>query len=731
MEFYARSENSAGQKETVAHHILKVSEYAEKNASHFNKGYEGRIVGKTHDFGKYGLLFRKVLSHEETGINHEMAGAILVGLQYRKTSLELRIVIASHHKGLCFHDLMTPENYFAENSRDSYGRRMSIASANEFSDAYRHFENEIGIDSTPIKAPVYNCCVNPKIEQMLYIRMLLSALVDADYTASAEHFNIDYGSLSTGTTLDALLYKNNLDIFRENIKNASEAHSEINLIRDEVYKDCLSAAETSPGFFTLTAPTGTGKTLALLAFALTHAHKWKKRRIIIILPFLSLIEQNAAQYSAICPSLLEDHSQSIFDEASRLYSERWSADVIVTTSVKFFEGLFRDKPTDCRRLHNISDSVIIFDETQSLPYHLVNSTIETMNALCHSYNCTVLFSTATQPAYNFRENLKWNPREIIQDVNKLFEKTKRVKVSWRLSEATSFTSIAEDMADSKSCCVIVNMKRHSARLFSLLYDRLSNERDSIFHVSTDMCVSHRKEVIEQVTYRIENGLPCRLVSSQCIEAGIDLDFDKVYRALAPLDAIIQSAGRCNRNGRLEFGEVIVFIPEEERYPDDYYQNAANMVRTMIGEHEIDINNPEHIKEYYYYLYSEFKRDKPKLEEAFENLDFAEVSKQYKLISNAGYNVIVPYAGERDLFEEISAAVRETGLTPELMARARPITVSVYGDKIKDVAERLYFKSIKPGRMKDKSNWFILLDHTLYSEQTGLQIEETASLNTVF
>lgn len=731
MEYYARSENAEGKKETIVHHILKVAKYAETNASYFKKGYEARIVGKAHDFGKYGKRFQQVLLQEESKINHEMAGSFLVKTLYKKASPELQIVIASHHKGLDCHVLDTIDNYFRENYIDPYGRKMSIASIEEFKEAMKLFEEEIGYDKEPVKKSEYTCCKNDRIERMLYMRMLLSALVDADYTASAEHFNEDYGELSTGSQLDTEQYLNNLYNFRYKIKESSNADPEINVIRDKVYQDSLDAAKEPPGLFTLTAPTGTGKTLALLAFALEHAKRWNKRRIIIVLPFLSIIEQNAAQYAAICPGLLEDHSQSVFTENTRMYSERWSTDVIVTTSVKFFEGLFKDKPADCRRLHNVSDSIIIFDEAQSLPYSLVGATIETMNALCYSYHCTVLFSTATQPVFNYRDDVKWNPKEIIQDIDSLFQATKRVKIDWRLSQKTSFESIVEDMTQYDSCCVIVNMKKHSVELFKLLQDKFINDQESVFHISTDMCVTHRKDVVEQIKDRLRKSLSCRVVSTQCIEAGVDLDFEKVYRALAPLDAIIQSAGRCNRNGKMKVGEVLVFVPEEETYPDNYYENAANMVRTLVGKHEIDISNPNHIREYYSYLYSTFDKDKPELIEAINSLDFSKTSKEYKLISSAGNNVFVRYRGKEELFNKISAVVREKGLTPAIIEMARPISVTVYGDKIEEVAERLYFKSVKHNKKDGKSNWFILLDQNLYNDKTGLQIEKTASLNTIY
>lgn len=730
MKFYARTANSRGETETVDCHSNKVANYTEKNASHFGKAYEGKILGKYHDLGKYGILFQKVLAHEENKVNHEYAGSLLVKKLYKNTSIELQVVIAAHHKGLNYEDTTLIEQYFKENFMDRYGRRMSISSFEEFKNMIQYFKKDVGFDNKSIENPKYDCCKNYKIEKMLYMRMLLSALVDADYTASAEHFKEDFGQISTGASLDSKAYLENLNNFRNEIKKKSNADTKINRIRDQVFDACVEAAKLTPGTFTLTASTGTGKTLALLAFALHHAKEWNKRRIIIVLPYLSIIEQNAKQYAKICPHLIEDHSQSTFDEITRLYSERWSADVIVTTSVKFFEGLFRDKPTDCRRLHNITNSVIIFDEAQSLPHNLVGSTIETINALCQNYNCSVLFSTATQPAYQFRKDLNWKPREIIGNIMSLFGETKRINVEWRLEKETSFETIAKEMSQSRSCCTIVNMKKHSVELFNLLKSRLLEE-EGLFHISTDMCVAHRKKVLEQINHHLKNGLPCRLVSTQCIEAGVDLDFDKVYRALAPLDAIIQSAGRCNRNGRLENGEVVVFVPSDESYPDDNYGNAANIVKELAKEYEIDISNPKHIEDYYSYLFKNLKGDKEELVQAINNIDFSEVSKQYKLVSNEGYNVIVPYTHEKALFDEVLLLARESGLTPEIVKKARPVSVTVYGDKVEEVAERLYFKPMGYGKKKGKSNWFILLDNKFYNKDTGLQIEKTASLDTIF
>ncbi len=731
MEYYARSANKNGEKETVIHHVCQVAHYAEENAGHFDKRMEGRLAGLFHDFGKMGHLFQEVLENNETKVNHEMAGAEIVRRIFgEEKSFKIQMVICAHHKGL---DVSLPSSlqyYFDEDYKDKYGRKMSIKDTEEFVKDYQYFMKEIQSKVQAYKSDKYVCCKNFRIEEMLATRMLFSALVDADYTASAEHYDPDINEQSTGETLNPKLLLDRLYAIRDEIKSNSKANIEVDRLRDQVFLDCIEAARKQSGLFTLTAPTGMGKTLALLAFALKHAQVHNKRRIIIILPFLSIIEQNAKQYRNICNTLLEDHSQTEYDENSRLYADRWRADIIVTTSVKFFESLFNDRPSVCRRIHSISDSVIVFDEAQSLPYTLIGATIESMNALCIQYKCSVVFSTATQPAYEYRNDLVWNPIEIIQNSQALFQATKRVNISWYIQEKRSLNDLALQMMDSHSCCTIVNMKGHASELFHSLSRACQKESESLFHISTDMCIAHREDTMKEINRRLSAQQSCRLVSTQCIEAGVDLDFDRVYRALAPLDAIVQSAGRCNRNGRLTLGEVEVFVPEDERYPDIAYENAANIVKLLLREKEIDINNPEHMREYYKYLYQQFNQDKEELTNAINHLDYEKVSSEYKLIPNKGNTVIVPYIGRIVLFKEICEQIRAEGLSPSVMKKAQPITVTVFGNKIADIAEQLNFKSTRRGMKGGKSNWYILLDDSLYDEKTGLKITKSTSLDTI-
>ncbi|MFA5153795.1 MAG: CRISPR-associated helicase Cas3' [Clostridia bacterium] len=727
MDFYSRPPNARGETETIPEHTLKVASYAEQNANFFDKGYEAKIIGKFHDFGKYGILFQKVLLREEQKINHEAAGSLLMSKIYCNTK-ELQVVIEAHHKQIDYHCVIQDNQYFNKDYKDKYGRRMSIESIEEFRSLICLFNEQIGIDKEAISNPIYNHSINNKLEKMLYIRMMLSALVDADYTAASEHTEKNDNISPYAEKINSEQYLMNLLKFRDNIIKSSNANTLINKIRNEIFDKCISSAQLNPGLFTLTAPTGTGKTLSLLAFALAHCNKWKKRRIFIILPFLSIIEQNAAQYKEICPNLLEDHSQTEYTESTRLYSDRWNAEIIVTTSVKFFESLFKGKPPECRKLHNLSDSVIVFDEAQSLPHDLLGVSIETINLLCSQYNCTVLFSTATQPCFKYRKDLNWEPTEIINNIEDIYKTVKRVNINWKLETPMSFESIAIDMIRSNSCCTIVNVKKHAVVLFNILETKLPSSQDYLFHISSDMCVAHRKDIISKIKAKQKNNQPCLLVSTQCIEAGVDLDFNSMYRTLAPLESIIQSAGRCNRNGNNEIGNVVVFIPEEEKYPGTYYNNAANIVKLLVKEQGIDINNINDMDRYYSYLFKQFNADKNALSTAVDNMDFEEVTNQYQLIPNTVYNVIVPYENKIELFNEVVKDIRENGLSNKAIAKARPITVNTYYKQIEDVSERLYFKA-KSSRQEDFStNWFILLDSKFYDKNLGLQISNDINIS---
>ena len=374
-----------------------------------------------------------------------------------------------------------------------------------------------------------------------------------------------------------------------------------------------------------------------------------------MLPFLTLTEQSAKTYRDILPHVLEDHSQSNLTDQERQFSARWRYPVIITTSVRFFESLFSSKPSDCRKLHNIANSVILFDEAQSLPPELTEASLIAVRELCRSYGCTTVFSTATQPDYCqiHRLGSRWAPREILPDYEKYYSTLKRTDAEWRLEQAIPLEIIAEEMLKEQNVCAIVNLRRHARKLFRLLQENCAEEE--LFMISTDLCPAHRSDVIAMIKARQKEGLRCVVVSTQCIEAGVDLDFSVVFRALAPLDSIVQAAGRCNRNGRQQ-GSVVIFEPDEPGglYPRDWnnwYHNAAQTTKRLNSDKMIDIGDPKDIHRYYSALFAGL-RDQSNLQRAVEELDYSKTAQEYRLIKNDEIRVIVPFIGSIKEYNEI-------------------------------------------------------------------------------
>ena len=691
---------------------------AERFGNAFGCGKEARVAGTLHDFGKYSQAFQNKLNGtEHRSIDHAACGAsylymIRKGDKYRA----IAEAINGHHDGLVGFDRNMGRGYA------NAGKTVALSSKEEYIAASAAFRSDFPdfspkLDATP---------PTDQLERMLYTRMLFSCLVDADYTCSARNDDPEYIKCSENTQFDADELLSRLYNYRSNKVKAGKEDNELNRLRDELFERCGSAGETEPGLFTLTAPTGTGKTLALLHFALRHCEAHNKNRIIIVLPFLTLAEQNAAIYREIIPDILVDHSLSELPDEARLLAERWSTPVIITTSVRFFEALFADKPTDCRKLHNISDSVVVFDEAQSLPPELTQASLRAVNELCSRYKCTMLFSTATQPDFAAIKGLEWRPREIVPDNEKIYRALERVQVEWRIQSDMPLETIADEMAELQNVCVIVNLRRHARIIVERLLAVCPG--DEIWFLTTDLCPTHRTAVVETIKERLKNGLPCRVIATQCIEAGVDLDFVVLYRALAPLDSIIQAAGRCNRNGKPEKGQVIVFTPEDRsQYPDNWYHNAAEVVKSMLPP--FSISDPKNIREYYRRLFR-YAQDKPKLTEAIEAHSYSDVRREYRLIPKRGIQILVPYPGCRELFDETAARLKENGLTPYDLKHSAPITVSSFAADIDVYAEQIPY--IKNGKQRE-SDFYVLREQYLscYSEKTGLCLPNEAEIISIF
>lgn len=745
---YAKSKLPNGNQPTVQEHLSAVAEKAGEYGREVGAEQEARLAGQLHDFGKYGDLFQRLLVRTEQGIDHALPGAAFLAARKKKEYNPILEVISAHHSELVSAGLLGEKLKKSVESDEPVvtltGKRSALSGMKEYQDAcicfHRDFPDFILpkiLKQTPeaLEEDYYT-----NIQSMLFTRMLFSCLVDADYTVSASEEDESYIKESENTAFDAKRLLAGLEQHMERIRSKSSANTGLNRLRDELYEICGNAGEQNePGLFTLTAPTGMGKTLALLHFALRHCEKWGKNRVILVLPFLTLTEQSAKTYRAIIPDVLEDHSQSNLTDQERQYSARWRYPVIITTSVKFFESLFASKPTDCRKLHSIANSVVLFDEAQSLPPELTEASLIAARELCRRYHCTMVFSTATQPDYRSIRRIgnRWEPKEILPAYEMYYSALKRTSAEWRLDQATSFEIIAQEMLEEQNVCAIVNLRKHARKLFQFLEKEC--QEDELFLISTDLCPAHRSEVIDVIKERQKKGLRCVVVSTQCIEAGVDLDFAVVFRALAPLDSIVQSAGRCNRNGKQK-GKVVIFEPDEAQaiYPQDWnhwYQNAAQTTKRLNCDKEIDIADPADIRRYYADLFRGLA-DKQKLKRAVENLDYHETAQEYQLIKNDGIRVIVPFIGLKKEYDEIVRELRSSGLTGELMKRAAPLTVSVFGGKELDT----FLESVPYKRrhgMDDEdpaeSGYYHLRSNyeDLYDQKTGFQIPKEKDFDPFF
>lgn len=776
VKYFAHSSNHAGSPwEPLKEHLKCVAERAAQYAKIFDAEDEARIAGLWHDLGKYSDVFIERLRGEASGLDHWSMGAVVALYELREKALAAALAIQGHHIGL--------QEGSAENIREELNLSM-LSEVEKRSDQLcltepdwnlllKRFADDGFKAPSPPSRSLYNLKA-PHIAAMLDVRMLFSALVDADYIETEAHFEGDADGRKKYRQVGPALQANQASkLIIEHItvlETKSSASREVQSVRRQLLEDCLNSAAQPQGIFTLTAPTGAGKTLAMLAFALEHAKTHPEiRRVVMVVPFLSIIEQTAGVYRKLLEPhfgphyVLEHHSLADMgmvheevardrdneDEAKltgRLLSENWDAPLVLTTSVQFFESLFANRPGKCRKLHRLANSIILFDEVQTLPPRIAVPSLASLSRLSERYGCTVVLSTATQPAFDhLHEKVKtyaipgWKPRTITSGPQQLFMHARRVKIDWQIDESRSWASIAEELArneNSRSLCV-VNLKRHAVKLLSLIRDKLGEE--GLFHLSTNMCPAHREKVLSQVRERLNSTdqISCRLISTQCIEAGVDVDFPAVWRALGPLDSIAQVAGRCNREGRLKNeGRMVVFVPEKERtgehlYPPGGYKEATDTTKILFEkkrneaeeerisfEEAFDIYDTKLFNEYYQLLYNltglaEFDPDSNELADAVHRRSFVDVANRYHLIPENTINVLVPYADEIDQFRLLKKRLYEVEprrLTREWIKQARPLTVSLYrprGDH--EIWRKLI--SVPLGRGQSANDWFVYIDPT--------------------
>jgi CRISPR-associated endonuclease/helicase Cas3 len=464
----------------------------------------------------------------------------------------------------------------------------------------------------------------------------------------------------------------------------------------------VSAADQPPGIYRLAVPTGGGKTRSSLAFGLHHAIKHDLSRVIVAIPYTSIIDQTAGDYRAILgdKAVLEHHSAVVLEDEEtpetlrvRLASQNWDAPVVVTTTVQLFESLFANRPSRCRKLHNIANSVLILDEAQTLPIHLLGPILDVLQELVDNYKVTVVLCTATQPAFEgesqYLKGLK-EVRDIVPDPGRYFRELKRVTYDI-IPERWDWVRVADEMKSCSQSLAIVNTRKDALALLDALED------PDALHLSTLLCGAHRRKVLEDdVKQRLRNDASCRLVSTQVVEAGVDLDFPLVLRAMGPLDRIVQAAGRCNREGRMaQPGRVIVFDPQEGSAPRGAYKTAMAEAEIILKQPGVDLHNPEVFEDYFQRLYQDVDTDKKNVQALREKLDFPEVAKRFRMIEKNTTPVIVNYGSGKAL--ELINEAKYTGVVSKhLWRRLQPFAVNLYEYKFKQCQAKGLVEEVIPG-----------------------------------
>ena len=752
--FYAHSGNAAGKWHLLKEHLQSVGILARNFAQETGWADEAALAGQVHDLGKYANRFQERLKGLDEGLDHWSQGAWLaLTLSRDQPAIAAALAIQGHHVGL----QRTNADAFRRMNLQSLTQHHPFRLALSDPDLSR-LRQRAEADGLVFQAPAQTALSTQKgmahaISSMLDVRLLFSCLVDADFLDTEAHFNGDANGKryrAKGTALDLSGALVALDSYMTNrIRSGTQAVARVLAARDALWQASRLAAEQAPGLFTFTAPTGSGKTLAMLRFALEHAARHNMKRIVLAVPFLTIIEQTARIYREVFAGfpehfVLEHHSLAGLGEESeqrdaegaeerqrRLLSENWDAPIVLTSNVQLLESLFSNRPSSCRKLHNLMQSVILFDEAQSLPLQLAVPTLAALSHLCVAYRSTVVFATATQPAFDALDKAVtkhaisgWKPIEAVPGHPALFDMLKRVAVHWPNSGVKrAWIDLADEVLQTDQVLVVLNLKRHALALLKEL-----EGQDGVFHLSTNLCPKHRRAVLDTVLARLKAGETCRLISTQCVEAGVDVDFPNVMRALAPLEAIAQAAGRCNREGRMtEHGEVVVFDPEEEgdwrrRYPTHAYYQAAEVTRTMLVQYgDLNINDPGIFQDYYQRLYdlNDPASQNVELAEAITALDFVEITRLYRLIEQGAVQVLVPWADRVSNFMDLRTEADRDGISTGWMRRAQGLAVSVYRPRDGLPAWAIPAR-LRRGGVSDE--WFIL-EGNYYDDTLGLNPPE--------
>ncbi|GHU06038.1 CRISPR-associated helicase/endonuclease Cas3 [Betaproteobacteria bacterium] len=706
----------------LAEHLSAVGKLAGEFAAIFKASDFARSMGLLHDIGKYTDDFQHRIAGAALRVDHATRGAMLAKERYGKLGYLLAYGIAGHHAGLA--------NGLERGERTTLHDRLRGESLPSLLEAWRQ---EIALPELG-NLPFQLAGEHRWFQAAFLVRMLFSCLVDADFLDTEAFY--DQGKKQTSArnadlpSLEAL--RNRLDLHLAGFT----ANSKVNQIRAEILAHVRQRAELVPGLFSLTVPTGGGKTLASLAFALDHAIRHGLRRVIFVIPFTSIVEQNAAVFREALGDLgeaavLEHHSAFTAPTVShaeaeryqsqeklRLAMENWDAPIVVTTAVQFFESLFAARSSQCRKLHNIAGSVVILDEAQTLPLKLLRPSVAAIDELARNYRASVVLCTATQPvleAPKLKGGLE-NVRELAPNPPDLFHQLARVKV--RYIGVLDDDALQKHLRAHEQVLCIVNNRKHARAIYQAMAG-LSGAR----HLTTLMCAKHRSAVLAVVREDLKNGRPCRLVSTSLIEAGVDVDFPLVLRAKAGLDSIAQAAGRCNREGRRDAAtsEVLVFSPANPDWaPPLELKQFAQAADAVWNQCSDALLAPDAIRAYFHELYWQ------KGQEALDRHDLLRQSQidalpmeilatKFRMIDSVQIPVIVPYDDEACWVLE---ALRHADQCGSLARKLQPYLVQVTKKDFEALHASGAIQPVAPEKWGEQFMALTVMDY--YDQNVGLR-----------
>lgn len=701
--------------QTNKDHCRGVAELAGRFAGEFGCAEWGRAMGLLHDKGKekrdFQNYIRKVTGYDPAAPpyddkTHAYVGALLADKIYGKgLSLVLANAIMGHHAGLYDYP--------------DFEEKMKSPLPGEIED------------------DVPRCTLPPKkLEEPRdfhhFVRVLYSCLVDADFLDTERFMNPEaFRQRFSGIEkIDEL--SNSLGKFLSDIKkNAPDTR--VNRIRDRVQELCREAAGRQPGFYSLTVPTGGGKTLSSIVWAVNHALKYGKKRIIIAIPYTSIIVQTAENLRGVfgAENVLEHHSNfepgQLCEEDNslkykmKLATENWDYPIVVTTNVQLFESLFSNKPSSCRKLHNICNSVLILDEVQTLPVEYLQPIVDSLKTFQRCFGVSVLFTTASLPAFEGRHKGSGQTvfsgidgiEEIVPSECHLHEELRRVSLSFD-KEACDYDTIARRISEHDKVLCIVNTRRDAREIYS----RLPKEELTL-HLSRMMCPKHLSWTIAKIkqTLKDKSCKVIRVVATQLIEAGVDIDFPVVYRQMAGLDSILQAAGRCNREGKLSCATAYIFSLKGSR-SNGYIRQTVDAQKTMLEvSGEADWFAPETMKKYFEQVYCRIPDfDKAMVKEYLYKpceLSFKTAAEQFKLIDDTGQPVIVNYGDSLDLVEQL----RQHGPSYSLMKQLNQYTVMIRQNDFEE-----FKKSTLAQEVTEGTGIYVVAAEGQYSQDVGLILE---------